>query len=171
MKNIIDIYEGIFDKQNSSKVGTSIEDSFNIPTPKDFVRNEYNNKMVGVVWDCGWILDQYRGKYPELLQDWDSMQFQLDLSYRVVDVTVFFCKKSEMRGFVGNKKYIPGWTEGFTGSNLVTYKKMIIRIIETLAKDNSKMEMFLKQADYARKEIGKDNTNYGLKELYNLTHK
>ena len=132
MKNIIDIYEGIFDKQNSSNVGTSIEDSFNIPTPKDFVRNE---------------------------------------SYRVVDVTVFFCKKSEMRGFVGNKKYIPGWTEGFTGSNLVTYRKMIIRIIETLAKDNSKMEMFLKHADYARKEIGKDNLNYGLKELYNLTHK
>ena len=168
MQTIYNIYEGIFDKKNAKDVGANVEAALNIPTAKDFVTNEYHKKMVGVLWDCELLLDQYRSKYPNLLKDWDSIQFQLDTEYRVVDVHTFFCKKSDMHGFGGSKKYIPGWNDGFVGANLRTYKKMVIDIISSLAHNPSKLEEFLKHADYARKEVESGNVQHEIKELYDL---
>ena len=171
MKQLKDIFEGIMDKNNRQTVGSNIVDTLNVPTVKDFVKNPWNKDFVGVVWDCESILNQYRDRYPKLLKNYNSIQFVLDMGYRVVTVNPWFGVKDESdpKSLIAKKGIVYGWNDSFVGSNIATYKKMVIRIISRLAESPERMNNFLKHAEQCRSYVEDKGTyEYTVLELTDI---
>lgn len=130
-------------KDKVDDVSKNIEDFLNIPSVNDFYVSPWNRNHIQLDWNCQELLDTYRDKYPELLQRHGcGIRFQIDQSWRRAQILNAFI-------FVPNKNnwFLRGWSHVFVGANLRLYKKELIRLIETLAKNPDKMDAFLKHAE------------------------
>lgn len=140
-----------------------IKKALNIPTVKDFVKNPYNSKQTSVTWICPRIVEKYKTKYPDMVNDkWTGFEFMLDTyNSRMTDLHIYLTDSTE---FVSHKKVLPGWCDTFTGANLRNYKKMTIDIINTLAK---KSELLDKVMEHAHESVNYKQMSY-LTDVYSL---
>lgn len=142
---MITLKESLLSK-TKDKVGNAsknIENILNIPTIKDFYVSIWNRNHIELDWNCQELLDTYRDEYPELLQRHGcGIRFQIDQTWRQAQILNMFI-------YVPGKNnwFLRGWSHPFVGANLRVYKKEVIRLIETLAKNPDKMDAFLKHAE------------------------
>lgn len=142
-----------------------IETALHIPTVKDFIKNPYFGKQSSVKWMCPFILDTYKKKYPEMVSDkWTGIEFILETyNSRMTDLHIYLTDSTE---FISHKKVLGGWTDTFTGSNLRTYKKMTIEIIESLAKNTKLLDKIMEHA-FESFKLSKSGNSY-LTDVYSL---
>lgn len=142
---MITLKESLLSK-TKDKVGNAsknIENILNIPTIKDFYVSIWNRNHIELDWNCQELLDTYRDEYPELLQRHGcGIRFQIDQTWRQAQILNMFI-------YVPGKNnwFLRGWSHPFVDANLRVYKKEVIRLIETLAKNPDKMDAFLKHAE------------------------
>lgn len=142
---MITLKESLLSK-TKDKVGNAsknIENILNIPTINDFYVSPWNRNHIQLDWNCQELLDTYRDEYTELLhRNGCGIRFQIDQTWRQAQILNAFI-------FVPNKNnwFLRGWTHAFVGANLRVYKKEVIRLIETLAKNPDKMDEFLRHAE------------------------
>jgi hypothetical protein len=148
-----------------------LKDNLNIPKIKDFERNPHFKKMVGVTWMCPDILRKYKQEYPDMvLPEYQGIEFSLDTSIRggrIVPLYLYF--KTE-KAFVSSKRFISGWDGHLTGSNLSTYKKMIINVITKLANNPKLMDELMKHA-YKVKRNTPSIGDTDIKDIFSLINK
>ena len=126
-----------------------------VPTINDFESNPYNRRMYVISWYCPNLLNVYRSKYSELLKDYTTIQLTIDATYaRTVDCHMYFSEKPTP---ISKRKTVYGWEDGFVGSNLRTYKRMAVSIINKIANNHNKLEDLLKWAMKYRNELRKMN--------------
>ena len=182
------LYESLLgDMENTLNNGDKIMvDSLKIPKIKDFERNKYDNNLIHVDWYLPDI-SQLLKKYPNLNKsnksgkDYTALRFILDNTNRTCYLDVALINKAEDDDKSWySTRHLYGWHTSFAGSNLNTYKKMTIKIIETLAKNPKLLDELLSHADMSKKyvedtedEIGEFGAlgKYETKNLYDLTHK
>lgn len=140
-----------------------LKDSLNIPSVKDFVKNPYNSKQTCVKWICPYIIEKYKNKYPDMVNDkWTGFEFMLDVyNKRMTDLHIYLTDSTE---FVSHKKVLAGWCDTFTGANLRQYKKMTIDIVNILAK---KPDLLDKVMEHAHKAVNYKQMSY-LTDVYSL---
>lgn len=140
-----------------------LKDSLNIPSVKDFVKNPYNSKQTCVKWICPYIIEKYKNKYPDMVNDkWTGFEFMLDVyNKRMTDLYIYLTDSTE---FVSHKKVLAGWCDTFTGANLRQYKKMTIDIVNILAK---KPDLLDKVMEHAYKAVNYKQMSY-LTDVYSL---
>lgn len=155
MKTLKDILtEGILDDIETT-LSISDDDakkSLNgvIPTIKDFETNPFNRKQHAVSWHCPGLLNSYRSKYPDIIDDYTTIQLVLQtLPRNRANCTLKFTIKPSV---VAEYEHIKGWGDELTGSNIRNYKKMAIEIITKIANDHGKLEEILKHTKQYRKE-------------------
>ena len=157
-ESLLSDMEDVLDRGESD-----IEKSLNIPTVKDFVKNPYSSGQCSVKWICPFILEKYKKKYPDMINDkWAGFEFMLDAyNKRMTDLHIYLTDSTE---FVSHKKVLGGWCDTFTGANLRQYKKMTIDIVDILAK---KPELLDKVMEHAYKAFKNRNMSY-LTDVYSL---
>lgn len=141
-----------------------INTALKIPSVKDFVKNPYNGKQTSVTWICPRIVEKYKTKYPDMVNDkWTGFEFMLDVyNSRMTDLHILLTDSTE---FISHKKILGGWCDTFTGANLRNYKKMTIDIINTLAK---KPELLDKVMEHAYKATKLHKQMSYLTDVYSL---
>jgi hypothetical protein len=173
------LYESLLgDMETNLNNGDKIMiDSLKIPKIKDFEKNKYNKDQIYVDWYLPNI-SQVLKKYPNLAsksgKDYTALRFILDDSVRMCFLDVALINKIDDKSWYSTR-HLYGWHTSFAGSNLNTYKKMTIKIIEALAKNPKLLDEFLSHADLAEKHAANDKLGgfgkYEIKNLYDLTHK
>ena len=101
----------------------------------------------------------HRSKYPNVLyREGSGLLFQIDQTWKGAQVLNVFVFKPNK-----NNWFLRGWSHVFTGGNLRIYKKEVIKLIDELAHDPEKMDMFLKHSEeqfrissYTEKDLYKD---------------
>lgn len=158
-ESLLDDMEDILDRGESD-----IEKSLNIPTVKDFVKNPYSSRQTSVKWICPGIIEKYKKKYPDMVNDhWTGFEFMLDAyNKRMTDLHIYLTDSTE---FVSHKKILAGWCDTFTGANLRNYKKMTIDIVNILAK---KQEILDKVMEHAYKAFKVKSSEQWLIDVYSL---
>ena len=132
---------------------SDIEKSLNIPAVKDFVKNPYSSGQCSVKWICPFILEKYKKKYPDMVNDqWTGFEFMLDAyNKRMTDLHMYLTDNTE---FVSHKKVLSGWRDTFIGANLRVYKKMTIDTVTALAKNPDLLDKVMEHAYKAFKKSG-----------------
>ena len=157
-ESLLDNMEDVIDRGEDD-----IKKALNIPTVKDFVKNPYSSGQTSVKWICPRIVEKYKTKYPDMVNDkWTGFEFMLDAyNKRMTDLHIYLTDSTE---FVSHKKVLGGWCDTFTGANLRQYKKMTIDIVDILAK---KPELLDKVMEHAYKAFKNRNMSY-LTDVYSL---
>lgn len=142
---MITLKESLLSK-TKDKVGNAsktIENFLNIPTINDFYVSIWNRNLIQIDWNCQELLDTYRDKYPNLLKrDGSRITFQIDQTWKQAQSLNMFIATPDEYNWC-----FRGWSHVFVGANLRLYKKEVIRLIETLAKNPDKMDAFLKHSE------------------------
>ena len=157
-ESLLDNMEDVIDRGEDD-----IKKALSIPTVKDFVKNPYSSGQTSVKWICPRIVEKYKTKYPDMVNDkWTGFEFMLDAyNKRMTDLHIYLTDSTE---FVSHKKVLGGWCDTFTGANLRQYKKMTIDIVDILAK---KPELLDKVMEHAYKAFKNRNMSY-LTDVYSL---
>jgi hypothetical protein len=158
-ESLLDDMEEVIDRGEHD-----IEKILNIPTVKDFIKNPYNGNQSSVKWICPSIVEKYKTKYPDMVNDkWKGFEFMLDVyNKRMTDLHIYLTDSTE---FVSHKKVLSGWCDTFTGANLRNYKKMTIDIVNILAK---KPDILDKVMEHAYKAFKLNKQMSYLTDVYSL---
>lgn len=143
--------------------GNMAVDNLNtLPTVNDFARNIYNNRWHEATWYCPNVLNMYRSKYSDLIpKDADSISIVIDASFgRVMDCHIYFATGKGTKGMTQRKRTIVGWNDGFVGSNLRTYKRMAISILNGLAHNHDKLEEVFKYSSEYTKGMNNEDEDF-----------
>lgn len=120
-----------------------------VPTVKDFIKNPWNKNWYGFAWYCPNRLEKYKKLYPDICPSWaTSIWFVLDNEYKPVDLNIFLGENNT--DFKCKKSSVPGWNDGLIGSNITTYKKMAIQVIDKLARNSEKLDEVMRYANEVR---------------------
>lgn len=122
-----------------------IENAIRIPTIKDFKKHPFNNAIHMIEWNTV-LLNKYKTKYPKLFGAFQALTFcvRKDRS-SYVDVYPQLLKSSE--SYIGfETKLIYGWNLTYMYLDVRKVKKVVIDLINKLAKDERKLDEFFSHA-------------------------
>lgn len=148
-------------------------ESMNIPTVKDFEKYAYNRDMCYVDWFYP-NLSELLKKYPKInTNNYNAIRFILNNGFKhscLLNIGLTNNPKTLFGQSTTNHLY--GWSSAFSWSNLRTYKKMTINIIDKLAKNPALLDEVLKHANYCQDFAERDEySKYKNKNLYDIIRK
>jgi hypothetical protein len=132
-----------------------------LPTVKDFYKLPTDNKANCVMWNCPAVIDSFRSKYPDFINDdYTSIMFVIDsTNTRVQDMKMYLCTEGAKFLSLNRNNYdctgvkrihrreILGWEELFHDGRLPQYKKETIEIINKLSDNLNKLDEIFKHAN------------------------
>lgn len=154
------LYESLLDNTKSKvQKGVALTKRLaGVPSPKDFKKTTSRFQQY-VVWECKDIIDEYRKKYPDMIdKDYTELLFMIDSSRRgIVFMEVFLCMP-EARHFEQSstvdcirttngraRRRLLGWIDRFF-NGVKDAKEQTIRLIEKVVSDTDKLDALFKHS-------------------------
>lgn len=163
------LYEGLLGdiEDRIDSMDSDIDRAINIPTVRDFKKHPFSNNIHMVEWNTP-LLNKYKDKYPELFGEFQSLAFCIRKeSHRYIDVypQLLMPAKTYTAFYT---KYVPGWTTTYVNLDVRRLKRVVINLINKLAKDEKKLDEFFSHAAKCYDMQLKHIYDYPLRELDEL---
>lgn len=163
------LHEGLLGdiEDRLDSMDSDIDHAINIPTIRDFKKHPFNNNIHMVEWDTP-LLNKYKNKYPELFGEFKSLTFCIRKEGNQCH-DIFPQLLMPAKSYVGfHTKFIPGWITSYVKLDVRRLKKVVIALIEKLAKDERKLDEFFKHAAKCYDMQLHQVYNYTIRELDEL---
>lgn len=163
------LYEGLLGdiEDRIDSMDSDIDRAINIPTVRDFKKHPFSNNIHMVEWNTP-LLNKYKDKYPELFGEFQSLAFCIRKeSHRYIDVyPQLLMPSTTYTAFY--TKYVPGWATTYVNLDVRRLKRVVINLINKLAKDEKKLDEFFSHAAKCYDMQLKHIYDYPLRELDEL---
>lgn len=163
------LYEGLLGdiEDRLDSMDSDIAHAINIPTIRDFKKHPFSNQIHMVEWNTP-LLNKYKDKYPELFGEFQSLVFCIRKeNTHYCDVyPQLLMPTNTYAGF--QLKYVPGWATTYVKLDLRRIKKVVIDLINKLAKDEKKLDEFFSHAAKCYDMQLKHIYDYPVRELDEL---
>lgn len=141
------LYEGLLGdiEDRIDSMDSDIDRAINIPTVKDFKKHPFSNNIHMVEWKTP-LLNKYKNKYPELFGAFQSLTFCIRKEgnhYTDIYPQLLMPAKTYT---AFNTKYVPGWATTYVKLDVRRLKRVVIDLINKLAKDEKKLDEFFSHA-------------------------
>lgn len=162
------LYEGLLGdiEDRLDSMDSDIAHAINIPTIRDFKKHPFSNQIHMVEWNTP-LLNKYKDKYPELFGEFQSLIFCIRKEKTYIDIyPQLLMSAKTYTGF--HTKYVPGWATTYVKLDVRRLKKVVIDLINKLAKDEKKLDEFFSHAAKCYDMQLKHIYDYPVRELDEL---
>lgn len=163
------LYEGLLGdiEDRIDSMDSDVDRAINIPTVRDFKKHPFSNNIHMVEWKTP-LLNKYKDKYPELFGEFQSLTFCIRKeSHHYIDIYPQLLMPAKTYTAF-HTKYVPGWATTYVKLDVRRLKKVVIDLINKLAKDEKKLDEFFSHAAKCYDMQLKHIYDYPVRELDEL---